>query len=80
MIIRRIEHSSTSAKGWQCQTPAKINLFLEVLGKRPDGYHDLDTIMLAIDLTDGLEIYPSHSGDLSLEVDLSECRSLATGS
>lgn len=74
MIIRRIENLSTSAKGWQCQTPAKINLFLEVLGKRPDGYHNLDTIMLAIDLTDGLEIYPSHSGDLSLEVDLSEAQ------
>jgi 4-diphosphocytidyl-2-C-methyl-D-erythritol kinase len=28
--------------------PAKVNLFLEVLGKRPDGYHEIATLMLAI--------------------------------
>lgn len=32
--------------------PAKINLFLEVLDKRQDNYHDLDTVMLAVDLCD----------------------------
>ena len=35
---------------------AKINLFLEVLGKRPDGFHDLDTVMHEIDLHDELEL------------------------
>jgi len=34
---------------------AKINLFLEVLGKRADGYHDIETIMQEIDLHDDLE-------------------------
>jgi 4-diphosphocytidyl-2-C-methyl-D-erythritol kinase len=33
-------------------TPCKLNLFLEVLGKRPDGYHELDMLMEAIDLCD----------------------------
>ena len=33
----------------ELQSPAKINLFLEVLGKRPDGYHDLETVMLRTD-------------------------------
>src|SRR5205809_7363680 len=28
--------------------PAKVNLFLEVLGKRPDGYHELATLMVAL--------------------------------
>lgn len=36
--------------------PAKINLFLEVLEKRPDGYHDLETVMQEIDLTDTLTL------------------------
>lgn len=32
--------------------PAKLNLGLEILGKRPDGYHELVTVMQAIDLVD----------------------------
>jgi 4-diphosphocytidyl-2-C-methyl-D-erythritol kinase len=34
--------------------PAKVNLFLEVLGKRPDGYHDIATLMVALRLYDTL--------------------------
>jgi 4-diphosphocytidyl-2-C-methyl-D-erythritol kinase len=33
---------------------AKVNLSLEVLGKRPDGYHELATVMQAVDLADRL--------------------------
>lgn len=36
--------------------PAKLNLFLELRGKRPDGYHELDTVMVAIDRRDCLRI------------------------
>ncbi len=36
------------------RAPAKINLFLEVLGKRSDGYHDIVTFIAAVDLFDGL--------------------------
>jgi 4-diphosphocytidyl-2-C-methyl-D-erythritol kinase len=38
--------------------PAKVNLRLRVFGRRPDGYHDLDTLFQAIDLTDevGVEL------------------------
>lgn len=36
--------------------PGKINLWLEVLGKRPDGYHDLSTLMLPIGLFDRVEL------------------------
>ncbi len=35
-------------------TPAKVNLFLEVLGKRADGYHEIATLMVAIRLYDTL--------------------------
>ncbi|MEM7308856.1 MAG: 4-(cytidine 5'-diphospho)-2-C-methyl-D-erythritol kinase [Planctomycetota bacterium] len=36
--------------------PAKVNLRLAVLGKRPDGYHELDTTLLALDLADELTV------------------------
>ncbi len=36
--------------------PAKVNLYLEVLGKRQDGYHEIETIMQEIELADSLDI------------------------
>lgn len=45
--------------------PAKLNLFLEVLGKRPDGYHEIATLMVAIRLFDTLVF--RKSDDLTLE-------------
>jgi len=45
--------------------PAKLNLTLEVLGRRPDGYHDLASVFQAIDLRDVLRLWPAAS--LSLE-------------
>lgn len=41
---------------------AKINLALNVNGRRPDGYHDLDSIILPIDLFDTIEITPLPPG------------------
>ncbi|MCA9050918.1 MAG: 4-(cytidine 5'-diphospho)-2-C-methyl-D-erythritol kinase [Planctomycetaceae bacterium] len=35
---------------------AKVNVFLEVLGKRTDGYHELDTVMLRTELHDVLQL------------------------
>lgn len=37
-------------------SPAKINLFLHVTGKRPDGYHDLVTIMCCVSLYDTISL------------------------
>lgn len=39
--------------------PAKINLTMEVLGKRPDGYHEIVSILQAIDLCDALTVRSS---------------------
>lgn len=38
--------------------PAKINLGLEVIGRRADGFHDLCTVMAAISLVDRLDVWP----------------------
>jgi 4-diphosphocytidyl-2-C-methyl-D-erythritol kinase len=36
--------------------PAKLNLFLHVIGRRADGYHDLQTVFQLIDLADDIQI------------------------
>ncbi len=41
---------------------AKINLGLHVLGKREDGFHDIETIMVPIPLYDGLEVVTATTG------------------
>ena len=40
------------------QARAKLNLTLDVLGRRPDGYHELCMVMQSVQLCDVLEIAP----------------------
>ncbi len=47
------------------RAPAKINWMLEVLGRRPDGFHDVKTVIQTIDLADSLELEPA--AELTLE-------------
>lgn len=49
--------------------PAKVNLSLEVLGRRADGYHELMTVFQAIDLCDVLTIEESDTLSLTVEGD-----------
>ncbi len=49
--------------------PAKLNLFLEIVGKRPDGYHNLESLMAAVDLYDTVELCPRADGVLDLTCD-----------
>ena len=46
---------------------AKLNLSLEVTGKRDDGFHNLVTVMQAIDLSDELVALPSPDESITLE-------------
>jgi len=49
-----------------CLAPAKLNLFLHITGKRPDGYHDLQTLFQLLDYGDELSFSPNTAGLLSL--------------
>lgn len=48
------------------QSYAKINLYLDVVGKRPDGYHDIETIFQTVSLADRL-MFEERPGRLTME-------------
>ena len=49
--------------------PAKINLHLEIVGRRWDGFHEIRTLLQSIDLFDRLWAEPAPPGDFKLAVD-----------
>lgn len=49
--------------------PAKLNLTLDVLGRRPDGYHELASVMQTIALADTLALWPAPDDTLTLVCD-----------
>lgn len=50
--------------------PAKINLALEILGRRADGYHDLVSIFATIDLADRVRVAAGRSLDVRIRPDV----------
>ena len=48
-------------------SPAKLNLFLHITGRRPDGYHELQTIFQLIDLFDWLTFEQTEQLDIQIE-------------
>ena len=46
--------------------PAKVNLTLEVLGRRPDGYHELASIFATVDLCDRVRVAPWRALDVRI--------------
>jgi 4-diphosphocytidyl-2-C-methyl-D-erythritol kinase len=57
-------------------SPAKINLFLKVLRKRPDGYHDIFSWFQMLDLVDHLDIQKLSSNEIEITTN---CPKLPTG-
>ncbi|MDQ0340632.1 4-diphosphocytidyl-2-C-methyl-D-erythritol kinase [Caldalkalibacillus uzonensis] len=53
------------------KAPAKINLTLDVLYKRTDGYHEVEMVMTTIDLADRLELKPRDDGNIVVETSAS---------
>lgn len=61
MYLRR---SGSWVEVW---APAKVNLFLEVLQRRNDGFHELETVMTAVSIYDSLYLQPLATKSLTLE-------------
>ena len=68
MYLRRDDLKRTT------RAPAKLNLYLEVLGRRSDGFHELETLMVPITLADWLALTPTappangNLGEIRLDV------------
>ena len=56
MVLQRTE------SGWAVLAPAKLNLYLEVLGRRDDGYHEVETLVVPVRLFDELVLRPIAAG------------------
>jgi len=52
--VQKSEISKMYMEKLKIKTPAKLNLFLQITGKRPDGYHLINSLMQSIDLQDSL--------------------------
>ncbi|WNZ88484.1 4-(cytidine 5'-diphospho)-2-C-methyl-D-erythritol kinase [Streptococcus iniae] len=54
------------------RAPAKINLGLDIIGKRHDGYHDLDMVMVSVDLCDYITVSPMDEDRILIQSDCSK--------
>ncbi|HEX7376153.1 MAG TPA: 4-(cytidine 5'-diphospho)-2-C-methyl-D-erythritol kinase [Pirellulales bacterium] len=62
-------HVRSTAAGLEVLAPAKLNLFLEVLGKRADGLHEIETLMYPIDVYDTLVFHTEPHDEVRLMCD-----------
>ncbi|OEU66271.1 MAG: 4-(cytidine 5'-diphospho)-2-C-methyl-D-erythritol kinase [Desulfobacterales bacterium PC51MH44] len=60
------EQFETVKEGLLVLAPAKINLSLLIAGKRPDGFHDIETVMAKVDFYDEILIEPGNKKGIEL--------------
>ena len=53
-----------------CKAYAKINLTLDITGRRPDGYHLIETVMHTISLCDTVTVKPARKAGITLRCNL----------
>jgi 4-diphosphocytidyl-2-C-methyl-D-erythritol kinase len=62
--------SAPSPLSFQLDAPAKVNLGLRIVGRRDDGYHELESLFVPLDLADAiaLRVEPAPAGSVSLSI------------
>jgi len=60
------EQFETVKEGLLVRAPAKINLSLLIAGKRPDGFHDIETVMAKVNFYDEILIEPGEKAGIEL--------------
>ncbi len=58
----------TDGTCWEVLAPAKLNLYLEILGRRDDGFHELETLMTPVRIFDRLRWTPRSSPEWSFSL------------
>lgn len=64
------ENPIRAARTLAVRSPAKVNLTLDILGRRGDGYHDLRSLVIGVDLCDHVRCIPN--SDSAIEVECSD--------
>jgi 4-diphosphocytidyl-2-C-methyl-D-erythritol kinase len=60
-----VADAAPTGPGWSAwPAPAKLNLFLQVVGRRPDGYHRLQTVFRILDWGDTIHLRPRDDGQI----------------
>jgi 4-diphosphocytidyl-2-C-methyl-D-erythritol kinase len=62
---KRPATTSSPRRVWRA--PAKVNLYLHILGRRPDGYHELDSLVAFASVSDMLSVAPADALELKVE-------------
>lgn len=70
--------SPGTAETLRVRAPAKVNLRLEILGERPDGFHEIDSVFLTVSLHDTIE-FRRADDSMSLELEVIAASGSATG-
>ncbi len=67
---RETPRPATRSAPWPA--PAKLNLFLHIVGRRPDGYHELQTCFQFVDLCDEITIEVRADGRIRRLVEIAD--------
>jgi len=68
-----------ASKHFTLDSPAKLNIFLEVIGKRTDGFHELETVMLRTQWFDQLTFRPTKSSAITISLSDATSADLVSG-
>ncbi len=69
----KIRHLGRDGQSIRIASPAKINLFFELLGKRGDGFHEIETVMTTVSLFDDIQFSARNDGLLQLRIAQEGC-------